>query len=136
MDVEELRSRLTKPSSTQQVRRKYTYASPNDMGRKLKPNNQKKRSGRPPWVVAKEQKDRIAKMDDADRAKEIEILHRRAALEMAKRHPEPPQKITNGQVLCIDCDEPVQSKRLEAKPNAARCIECQCIYEKRERHCV
>lgn len=98
-----------------------------------KPNNQKKRSGRPPWVIAKEQHERIAKMDDADRAKQIEMRNERVALKIAQYHPEPPQKILNTEVICIDCDEPLATTRLTAKPNAARCIECQCIHEKKER---
>ncbi|MGR6871223.1 TraR/DksA C4-type zinc finger protein [Pseudomonas sp. HK3] len=112
---------------------RHSCASLEDMGRKPKPNNKKKRNGPPPWVVAKQQRERIAQMDDADRAKEIEQLHRRAALEMATRHPEPPQQIIDGWVVCIDCVTPLQPDRLKAKPDAARCIECQSIHEKKEK---
>jgi len=92
------------------------------------------RKPRPPWVVAKENRLRIEKMDDADRAKIIEMQHRRAAVEIAKTHPEPPQLIVNGIVLCMDCDAPQKENRLTAKPNAARCVECQTQHEKQERH--
>lgn len=52
----------------------------------------------------------------------------------ASQLPEPPQQIVAGEVLCIDCDEPVQPARLKAKPNAARCIFCQGLHEKEHRH--
>lgn len=31
---------------------------------------------------------------------------------------------------CIDCGRPIPKARLEAEPTAARCIECQELYEK------
>lgn len=43
--------------------------------------------------------------------------------------PEPPQQIVAGVVLCIDCDEAIPAARLAAKPNAARCAQCQSIHE-------
>lgn len=135
MDVEELKSKWEKSTSNKRrAQPRYSYASAEDLGLKQKPSNQKKRNGRPFWVVAKAQRQRIAKMDDADRAKKIEQLHRRAALEMAKRHPEPPQKMIAGNVLCIDCDDAISKERLAAKPDAARCIECQSIKDKKEKH--
>lgn len=73
-------------------------------------------------------------MDDADRAKEIEMRDRRAALKMAKHHPEPAQQIIDDEVLCIDCDTPVSQERLKAKPNAARCIDCQSLHEMKGKH--
>lgn len=31
--------------------------------------------------------------------------------------------------ICIDCNEPIQEKRLKYYPNAARCLVCQEMYE-------
>ena len=33
-------------------------------------------------------------------------------------------------VLCLDCDEPIHSKRLEAQPQAKFCIKCQPNHDK------
>ncbi|NVK42130.1 MAG: TraR/DksA C4-type zinc finger protein [Oceanospirillaceae bacterium] len=135
MDIETLRASWEKSvSKNKRCRSVPSMAPRHTVHPEHKPKNQRQRSGRPPWVIAKEQKERIASMDDADRAKEIEQRDRRAAIEMASRHMEPPQQIINGQVLCIDCDEPVQAERLQAKPNAARCIECQGFHEQKVKH--
>lgn len=32
---------------------------------------------------------------------------------------------------CVDCGEPIPAARLEAVPEAMRCVECQHIFEKR-----
>ena len=69
--------------------------------------------------------------DQLDHAKVLEMQHRKHALEeFLGNSTEPPQQIINGQVLCIDCDSAIQPKRLQAKPNAARCIHCQHKTEK------
>lgn len=31
--------------------------------------------------------------------------------------------------LCLDCGEPIQPKRLAAKPHARRCVSCQAKYD-------
>lgn len=31
---------------------------------------------------------------------------------------------------CVDCDQPIPMARLEAEPTAARCVQCQELYEK------
>ncbi len=33
--------------------------------------------------------------------------------------------------VCIDCDKRIPALRLEAKPEAARCVACQAEYERR-----
>lgn len=33
-------------------------------------------------------------------------------------------------IICVDCDLPIPSERIEAKPNAVRCIYCQMAFEK------
>ena len=65
-------------------------------------------------------------MDQLDIAEELETTYRQNALSHAlASNVEPEQWIENGQMLCIDCDVVIPPKRLEAKPNAARCIQCQ-----------
>ena len=49
------------------------------------------------------------------------------------REKEPEQLIENGVVLCVECGYQIQAARLKAKPNAARCIDCQTIHEARRR---
>ncbi|MFN3881919.1 MAG: TraR/DksA C4-type zinc finger protein [Nitrincola lacisaponensis] len=68
-----------------------------------------------------------------DRAQEREQANTAAAqrAHAERQTPEPPQQRVAGQVLCIDCDEIVEPRRLEAKPNAARCIHCQTTWERR-----
>jgi len=31
---------------------------------------------------------------------------------------------------CVDCDQPIPMARLQAEPTAARCVQCQELYEK------
>ena len=39
------------------------------------------------------------------------------------------QRISGGQVLCMDCEDEIGAARLAALPNAVRCIDCQSIHE-------
>ncbi len=36
--------------------------------------------------------------------------------------------------ICIDCQEPISSKRLTSYPNAARCVMCQELFEDGQLH--
>ena len=73
-------------------------------------------------------------MDILDKAKELEMEDRkRAVAEQKRKTKEPAQNVVGGEVLCIDCDKQINAKRLTAKPEAARCIDCQSTYELRER---
>jgi len=38
-----------------------------------------------------------------------------------------------GITSCCDCLDPIPAERLAAKPDAARCIECQLQYEKEQK---
>jgi DnaK suppressor protein len=69
--------------------------------------------------------------DILDHAKDVEMRQRQAALDKVLKHKEPAQDIQAGVVICIDCTTPIEIARLSAKPNAARCIQCQTIEEKR-----
>ena len=64
--------------------------------------------------------------DIIDRAKDAEMRHRKAALEeFLANSKEPEQYVVDGQVLCIRCECAIETARLKAKPEAARCIRCQ-----------
>ena len=68
--------------------------------------------------------------DILDQAEQLESRQRlEALLHVQQSNYEPEQYNFQGKVLCIDCDLPIQSKRLYAKPNAARCIDCQELWE-------
>lgn len=69
--------------------------------------------------------------DLIDRAKDMEMRQRQTALDNVLNQSEPEQEIQDGTVVCISCATPIQKARLAAKPNAARCIQCQTIEERR-----
>ncbi|MGZ4974660.1 MAG: TraR/DksA family transcriptional regulator [Burkholderiaceae bacterium] len=48
-------------------------------------------------------------------------------------HTLPAQLIVDGVVECIDCGDEIPVERLAALPNCVRCIDCQTMYEIRER---
>lgn len=43
-----------------------------------------------------------------------------------------PDDASEGERLCIDCDEVIPAKRIQANPCALRCVECQGIKELKE----
>lgn len=70
-----------------------------------------------------------------DLAQELEEKHRAKAL---ARFAEAlavtePQLSIDGVRVCLDCQEPLTKKRLKAKPDASRCVECQELREKQNR---
>ncbi|MFI7609622.1 TraR/DksA family transcriptional regulator [Nonomuraea terrae] len=67
-------------------------------------------------------------LTDADRAQAmltVATTQRHAVIEAIKRIEEG----VYGQ--CVDCREPVPAGRLEARPEAARCVQCQGKRERR-----
>jgi len=74
--------------------------------------------------------------DVVDHAKTLEMQQRKAALDaQLNNHPEPAQdKDEDGNVYCLDCVNLISEERLAAKPDAARCIECQTLLEQRNRY--
>ncbi|GAA2323352.1 hypothetical protein GCM10010149_90710 [Nonomuraea roseoviolacea subsp. roseoviolacea] len=67
-------------------------------------------------------------LSDADRAQAmltVATTQRRAVLDALKRLDEG----TYGR--CVDCAKPVPEGRLEARPEAARCVQCQGKRERR-----
>lgn len=72
--------------------------------------------------------------DIADRAAKAEQRNLNHSLAQALHRPaEPPQWIEEGQVLCLDCTNPIPEARLKAKPDAARCTFCQSVRDRRQR---
>ena len=74
-------------------------------------------------------------MDEVDHAKEREMLHRKLALEAQLNKPdrgpgEEPVEI-EGVRVCLDCFDPIPPARLEAKPDAVRCVDCKERWEKK-----
>jgi DnaK suppressor protein len=37
---------------------------------------------------------------------------------------------SGGYGQCVDCEEPIDPRRLEAQPAAARCVPCQTVFER------
>jgi DnaK suppressor protein len=70
-----------------------------------------------------------------DLAQELEEKHRvkslavQAAAAATKEQP----LVIDGVRVCLDCRDPIGKKRLKAKPDAARCVECQELKEKQNR---
>ncbi|CAA0111633.1 RNA polymerase-binding transcription factor DksA [BD1-7 clade bacterium] len=75
-------------------------------------------------------------MDIIDDAKAREEQDRARAIEHhnSQRKQEPAQQKAGRYVVCIDCCEPISAQRLAAKPNAARCIDCQGFLEQGGAH--
>jgi RNA polymerase-binding transcription factor DksA len=42
------------------------------------------------------------------------------------------QLIEDGRVICIDCDVPIDPRRLVVFPHAVRCTECQGIADRKD----
>ena len=75
-----------------------------------------------------------------DRAQQQEQENRERALgnQLAKRRTETPDQDAAGNRFCLNCGERIASERLEAAPDAVRCVPCQswCEREGRHRHGV
>jgi len=72
--------------------------------------------------------------DDVDRAKDLEMMQRKNALDDVLSKPDrnagEQQLFINDEVCCIDCYEPIPQERLQIKPDAVRCVYCKEIWEK------
>lgn len=71
-----------------------------------------------------------ANLSDADRVEAaLEALERQRAAVMAAI-----ERLDSGDYgLCVDCAEPVAEGRLEARPDAARCVTCQAKHDRHRR---
>ncbi len=68
--------------------------------------------------------------DIIDRAQEEELRIRAQALDRARdRPPEPGPLFIDGVACCRDCQEPILSARIKAKPGCSRCTPCQAEAE-------
>jgi DnaK suppressor protein len=73
-------------------------------------------------------------MDWLDRVQANTEIYEAAAMRthFNKRRLEPrPDPSTDGERTCLDCQEPISRERIEANPQAVRCVECQIKKEKR-----
>lgn len=66
-------------------------------------------------------------IDDAQRFEEMRrAIALRDALKTERR-----ADVVFGVVVCGDCDEPLDTDRLAARPGAVRCLTCQEAHERR-----
>ncbi len=69
-------------------------------------------------------------MDEADNAQVYEEQTRERGISNARQQHKEPALIINGKRMCIDCEDEINPKHVEAV-NAIRCQHCQPFYEKR-----
>lgn len=70
-------------------------------------------------------------MDNADHAKRFERFHRALSLAAFARNPQAEKPLIIGDcVCCLDCGEPINPERLQARPESVRCAPCKTIYER------
>lgn len=72
-------------------------------------------------------------MDHLDHAQALEERERDAAIERHRNRVTAPAATRTGR-NCVDCDEPIPSKRLAAHPQAIRCIDHARADEARLKH--
>lgn len=67
-----------------------------------------------------------------DRASELEQWQRDQALARARQQAISPSfaPAKRGKRLCRDCHDPIDKRRLSARPDAVRCTECQSYHDK------
>lgn len=71
--------------------------------------------------------------DDAQ-ALEQEIRDRALAKQLASRRAEQPDQDQQVNRFCLGCGEQIARERLDAEPEAVRCVPCQSDIEKAGRH--
>lgn len=67
--------------------------------------------------------------DVVDRANDL--VQQRLDDEMARRHRNSDRPLVIHQI-CVDCEQPIPTQRLEKMPSAKRCVECQTLFEEQE----
>ena len=72
-------------------------------------------------------------MDQIDRAKELDQMHRTDALARHSNRAKEQPYLIDGLRCCPDCDDVITNERLTANPDAIRCVECQNIKDKKDR---
>lgn len=58
------------------------------------------------------------------------MVSREAASQVARIRAELAEQ---GEEICIDCDDPIGKARKLALPSAERCIDCQIVWERKNR---
>jgi len=71
-------------------------------------------------------------MDEADSAQVYEEQTRERGIRNATQQHKEPALVINGKRMCVDCEEEINPKRVEAV-NAIRCEHCQPYYEMRSK---
>lgn len=61
-----------------------------------------------------------------DRAQELELAQREAAIAAARDHVGHGGSYSH----CEDCGEPIPHKRQQAAPGCTRCVDCQSTHER------
>lgn len=73
--------------------------------------------------------------DDADRAAYLAESEVRSVLASRYDPPADPQRrLSDGTIVCWDCEAAIPRTRLAAQPHAVRCIDCQRAAESVHRH--
>ena len=72
-------------------------------------------------------------MDDIDRAQQREQFDRDRAIAAATAHAGTKPLYIDGLACCCECGAGIPKARLDANPDAARCIECQELHDKQQR---
>lgn len=73
--------------------------------------------------------------DEIDRAQHYDEMYRDQALaihfnKLRASAGLPPMELGAKTGECIDCGEPIEPKRIQAKPDAVRCVACQAKHER------
>lgn len=70
-------------------------------------------------------------MDVADEAALVEARHIEQSLANHKRQNKQQEPLViDGERCCVDCDLPINKKRLAFIPTAVRCAECEGYHER------
>ena len=71
----------------------------------------------------------LALAQEVEKRQREEALARQAERAATREQP----LLVGGKRVCPDCREQLDKKRLKAKPDAVRCVECQELKEKQNR---
>lgn len=66
-----------------------------------------------------------------EQAAQAEAREREAGIERARRAETEPPRERDGVRYCLGCDDPIDARRLAARPSAVRCLYCQQDEERR-----
>jgi len=77
---------------------------------------------------------RIFPADENDKATMLETAERDAIINAHVNRPKESPLIINGVRVCKDCEGEIPSARLKAVADSVRCIGCQTIFDKQQKH--